>query len=944
MKRGIIGIVLATVAAYGFGAPQPVTLSPEKWRFTPLSTARFEAKQIVCPQTSMVFFAEYEGLPLSSNVEVRARFLPQATRRNGYTTAAVAIQLNDQNFWHVGLVEAPPDQNSRRYCELCEMKDGIWLSQNSLRCELAEGDGAWSFGEPVTLSLKLTEKGIEGTVCNSAGKQIFRKRYAFTARAVRYGRIALRANGIQGVYDAVAGEVTGPAVTEPETPPTFPPYAIAPNAPGITGQATGFFHVEQKPDGRWWTIDPNGKGIVVLGIDHVTYYGHNCEKLGTSLYFQHNKKTYSEEAWAKETLGRLKTWGFNMLGAGNSRILRHRGLIHAENLSIGSTLASQDDELNIEPHERRPCSAFPNVFSPKFRQYAEYTARNRCRPNRNDQWVFGYFIDNELAWWGRSHGDKGKREGIFDSVLKKASGHSAKAALRDFLKERAGGDIAAFNRVWGTKLTDFNGILALTSLPSTTEEQSQTKHDFLKLVADRYFSITSEAIRRHDPNHMVLGARFAGTGGADPAVWEIAGKYCDLVTFNCYPMADLDRNVMYTHLGKTGERIDEHFTRYYGYAKRPILITEWSFPALDSGLPCTHGAGQRFYTQRERTQATSLFARTMLSLPFLLGYDYFMWVDQPPLGISTPFPENSNYGLVTEEGKVWPEITDMFTRLHKDIAAYRFRPVPEARAVPDRTTRNLPALLSAYWPKERAYTHPSSFRKNPDGSFVLENDKLKLTGKIGRDQVVHVGDAATFNGLIQTMKEGKNLWIDAKEIVAVEGGVFPESTVGIAYADVTFRSQYAGLPFEITQRLYLPPSNPAWFVAECRSVKNLGTKPLPLIRTFFRLWPAFQVAKGEEIEVPPNLWRAWKNGCWVEEGDAPRFAGMCIPFRENGYVRFWDDSSRHPDVSFELPPDTALLPGETGQMPDLFFAFGTVGSGNRENWLKAIEQLKGTKK
>ena len=204
MKRGMIGIVLAALAATGFGAPQPLNLSMEKWRFTPLSMAQFEAERIVCPQTSMVFFAEYDGLPLSSNVEVHTRFLPQATRRNGYTTATVAIQINEQNYWHVGLVEAPPDQNSRRYCELCEMKDGIWLAQNSLRCELAEGDGVWSFGEPVTLSLKMTEKGIEGTVFNHAGKQIFRKRYAFTARAVRYGRIALRANGIQGIYDAVA--------------------------------------------------------------------------------------------------------------------------------------------------------------------------------------------------------------------------------------------------------------------------------------------------------------------------------------------------------------------------------------------------------------------------------------------------------------------------------------------------------------------------------------------------------------------------------------------------------------------------------------------------------------------------------------------------------------------------------------------------------------------
>jgi hypothetical protein len=34
----------------------------------------------------------------------------------------------------------------------------------------------------------------------------------------------------------------------------------------------------------------------------------------------------------------------------------------------------------------------------------------------------------------------------------------------------------------------------------------------------------------------------------------------------------------------------------------------------------------------------------MADLPFLIGYDYFMWVDEPASGISTSFPEDSNYG------------------------------------------------------------------------------------------------------------------------------------------------------------------------------------------------------------------------------------------------------------------------------------------------------------
>ena len=41
------------------------------------------------------------------------------------------------------------------------------------------------------------------------------------------------------------------------------------------------------------------------------------------------------------------------------------------------------------------------------------------------------------------------------------------------------------------------------------------------------------------------------------------------------------------------------------------MITEWSFPALDAGLPCNHGAGQRVPTQRDRALAFTAFQKLL---------------------------------------------------------------------------------------------------------------------------------------------------------------------------------------------------------------------------------------------------------------------------------------------------------------------------------------------
>ena len=51
----------------------------------------------------------------------------------------------------------------------------------------------------------------------------------------------------------------------------YPRYKIGSSA-AISG--TGFFRVVQRADGRWWAIDPLGRGVVLMGVDHVRYGGH----------------------------------------------------------------------------------------------------------------------------------------------------------------------------------------------------------------------------------------------------------------------------------------------------------------------------------------------------------------------------------------------------------------------------------------------------------------------------------------------------------------------------------------------------------------------------------------------------------------------------------------------------------------------------------------------
>ena len=413
-------------------------------------------------------------------------------------------------------------------------------------------------------------------------------------------------------------------------------------ATSASAGGAGFYRVERDAAGAWRLLDPAGNPTVWLGVDHVKFDGFRCEADGNRKHYREaNERQFgSRDAWATNTAVRLRSWGFNGLGAGcdNSRF-KGSGLGRCVFLALGdSATAEKDDgEHWLSDNLHTPGTAFPNVFHPDFAEHCDREAEKACAPNRDDPEVLGYFIDNELAWEARRGGPAGAW-GLFDNACAKPVGNTARAALDAFLAER------------GLKVGDDIPI--------------PVRMAFVEFVAEKYFEITTAAIRRHDPNHLVLGCRFAGTVYPDE-VFRAAGKYCDIVSINGYAVPIPDRNEMLLSYGPRYYPIAETLSKLGELSGRPIMLTEWSFPAFDSGLPCLRGVGKRFDTQAERAWASALYARSVLSCPWVVGYDYFMWVDMPAKGISYRFPEDSNYGLIREDGREYAELTAAFAAIQK---------------------------------------------------------------------------------------------------------------------------------------------------------------------------------------------------------------------------------------------------------------------------------------
>jgi len=602
----------------------------------------------------------------AKRVVVEATVVLQKAMGTEWKTAGVAVVLDERNYWHFAFVESPDKQGKRHFVELCEMLDGVWLSQSEPATRLSEleslnPDFNWQYGHPYRVRIELSEREIGGTLCELDGRVLGRRRYRLDNKAVRFGRPALTCGGFVAAFDDVVVRSQNAVPAPEQTKRRFPPYTQAGRGPlprEPKGKATGFFHVEEHDD-RWWVIDPKGRPFFIIGTDHANYRVHWCEKLGYAPYHRNMAKRFDgdEQKWAASTAERLLAWGFNSLGANHSPSLRYRGLAWMGFVSFGSGFASISD---ICPKVH--WTGFPNVFHPRFALYCEKRARQLCAPFRNDPWLLGYFLDNELEWYGKEHRDWS----LCDEVFKKPAAHSGKRALIAFLRKRYP-TIEQLNEAWGTRVASYEALTASTEpLRHRTERGRADKIDFVRLVAERYFAITTAAIRKHDPNHMILGCRFAGRL---PPIGEIAGKYCDIFSINCYRWVDLETGIV--------RGFEDDLKKWYDKVKRPFMITEWSFPALDSGLPCKHGAGQRFDTQAQRARAFTIFQKLLFSTPFMAGSDYFMWVDEPALGISSTFPEDSNYGLVNVHNEPYKPLVEAAARVHPRVYAIHAGQVPE---------------------------------------------------------------------------------------------------------------------------------------------------------------------------------------------------------------------------------------------------------------------------
>ena len=899
-------------------------------KYQPLG-GEFEGGRYIQHHESAPSFELSRVVPPSSNIVVEAVVTPERAA-DGASSGTLGVVVWEGHFrWRrLGLTFG---KGGRHSFELIELRDGARMPESDLPAEPA--GCAWAFGEPVTLRLSLGDGAVEGEARAADGTLLFHRRLPIKPGAVASGIPGFSQYRLHGRFGSFTASIGAPLPdTRDEARKHLPWHAVSEGFLNAETQRRGeaekgkasasqrlcvknkrFYRTTRDDAGKWWFVDPAGNRMFLSGVGVVNYRGHYSAALGYAPYYRTVQTKYPTlEDWATNTLRRVGDWGFNFLSSPSENLLR-RGFPHASvvNHGMGQNFACYGDEFDILPCDGGPCSGFPNVFHPLWPAYCRFAAQSFCRTEREDPWILGWYTDNELSWWGDKRQFKTPpASGLFDAAAKKAPGHPAREALEAFLAERG-----------------FAGAAA--SAPTAL------KREFVRLCARKYFEATTAAIREADPNHLVLGCRFAGLPSADPVVWEECGRFCDAVSVNIYPMADLDRGVAVDWPGPNAHLMSDLIGERARMAGKPVIVTEWCFSALDSGLPCTHGAGQRFFTQKERAEATSIFARTMWAMPEVGGYVYFMWCDQPAVGKSGPQSENTNYGLVNADDEPYAEQVAALATLQCHPETSRAAAVPQPREVVPPRGEDFARAMAAPHAEGAAHLSHAEFAENAESVPISASPGLCASVlKLHAESLV-VSGKGVFSAMLREYSRGGVWWT-----AATEARVLPPPAPSGGTRDVVFRGGAASGPFEVAMRFYEPEGAP-FFVAELLSVKNCGDKPFPFDAVFFRLMPldreGAEAARGDDVfeppkegqptPIPPMLWRPWRSGAWIlPDGTA---LGLLSPRQTGVQIRFWKDDSFHADAEMRYPK-RALEPGETWAPESRPFVIGGAVSGGEAGW------------
>ena len=336
--------------------------------------------------------------------------------------------------------------------------------------------------------------------------------------------------------------------------------------------------------------------------------------------------------WLARSRDRLKRWNFNTIGSWSDADVSDNARIpYPRMIHVAGDFSRLSDGRNW-------WAGIADPFDPRFAQALDRAVREEAAPRKDDPFLVGYFVDNELGWGDGASRDPRVRYALAYSVLagdaREPHAH-AKRALIELLRSRHDGSIENLSRSWRKTFASWEALqepIQPKQLPDgRIQAVAADLAAFLSLHAGHYFEQVAAALKRHDPNHLYLGPRFASR---NPEALAACAQWCDVVSFNLY-LPSL--NVGFE-------------TDAFRKLDKPAMLTEFHFGSSDRG-PFWHGV-MPVPSEKDRGPAYAQMLESVLGNPDFVGAHWFQYLDQPVTGRWLD-GENGHLGLVAITDIPW---------------------------------------------------------------------------------------------------------------------------------------------------------------------------------------------------------------------------------------------------------------------------------------------------
>jgi hypothetical protein len=306
-------------------------------------------------------------------------------------------------------------------------------------------------------------------------------------------------------------------------------------------ESTGYFRL-QKTD-RWWLVTPDGHAFLSWGLNHMA-----PGELRRPYNREHWQQTFglpegcANRDWMEPYLVKaradLDAFGFNTLGC-------HTSIDGYP--EIPRPYVHRIDFADIPHYEALTEESFHDVFARAFADHCDELAKREVLPHAEDPLLIAYTFcdcpvfteheaaDREVQIFGAPRAATPTWPRVLRNLGPDAPGKQAYVRL---MHRVYSGYIDEFNRVYRTVFASFDDLLQARNWRPAADPRNfaETRDNrlFLEAIVDRYYATAIEAVRRHDPCHMIFGDKINGNTNPPDWLMRIVGRHVDLIFYQCY--------------------------------------------------------------------------------------------------------------------------------------------------------------------------------------------------------------------------------------------------------------------------------------------------------------------------------------------------------------------------------------------------------------------------